>query len=382
MRSYAKHGFLTMFELAIVGGGLAAWALADHLLQAGLRADQLLLLEQAMPASGASGALEAMLHPFTGRTLYPQGEALINWRYSKQWFAGWQAQSPQPLMQELELWRMAVDGDVAERLHKSYLRALAEIPDYPLREQANLPAPLQRVQQAYAFTGASRMAMPALVDLLAAQLPIKRQLHSGQVRLKGSAHAGWQLKTQQQEFRAQQVVLATGAGTPLYFPGLPFRLKRGEVALFDWEQQLPMAFSGGGRYLTPLGQGPSGRWRYILGATFYRGERPWAASQAWQDLKERTLWLKGLESAHLRQLWTATRCTLHPDREALVGAVPGCDRLWVMSAFSTKGLLQIPRAAWQLAQTLQTGKSGISPSISSERFEAGLWQPSDWIQPG
>ena len=59
-----------------------------------------------------------------------------------------------------------------------------------------------------------------------------------------------------------------------------------------------------------------------------------------------------IEQAEVVRVWSGVRATLPPDRSPLCGPVPGQPGLWLMGAFSTRGLLQIPRHASALAATL------------------------------
>ena len=66
--------------------------------------------------------------------------------------------------------------------------------------------------------------------------------------------------------------------------------------------------------------------------------------------------------------------TIHPDRQPLVGPVPQQDNLYVMSAFSTRGLLQIPRSARLLAELLVHGENHLPKITLPARLKAEHWQ--------
>ena len=157
------------YRVAIIGGGLAGFSLMRALLKQGVSADEILLLEQLTPGSGSSGVLHGMMHPFTGRTLYPKPGYLEAWKYSLQWLADIQSETETPLYRTLPLWRIALEPAAQRQFERSFLRA-QDIPDYPMYRVENLNAwPLRDVLAAYALNHSAQVNLPTLMAHLSKQ---------------------------------------------------------------------------------------------------------------------------------------------------------------------------------------------------------------------
>ncbi len=360
--------------VVILGGGLAGWCLFEHLLQQGYAPEQLALVEKGVSARGASGVLRGMLHPFTGRTLYPKPGAMEAFAYARSWLERLQTAYLQnhdaPFYTSSALWRIAVTQDSQRQFERSFQRAQQELEHYPVSPQP-MTTPLQHIHSAYVFPEAAHVNLSALLAYLQQEHLSSCFLHQQDTVLKPDSR-GWQVKSRSLSLTAEHVVLAPGHELSRFFPHVPLRTKRGEVILFESPINLPVCVSGGGRYVVPLGVSKSTSaplYRYIAGATFYRDDALWPPAQAWQDLCSRLHWFPELEKAVPLQVWSGVRATLHPDRQPLCGPVPGHERLWLMGAFSTRGLLQIPRHARALAQVLRApaDPSRLPPDSLPER---------------
>lgn len=357
-----------MKHITILGGGLAGWCLFEHLIRLGHDPESLLLIEKEVSANGASGVLEGMLHPFTGRTLYPKAGALEAWAYSKQWLLEQHNQSGLPIFTPKALWRIATDEKTREQFERSFLRAQAEISDYPVTP-LNSTAPLEKVKAGYVFAGAGHVNIQQLLAYFQHRYRPHRLLHQSLRPLHKAPQGHWCITTETTQIKSRHVVLATGADLKAFFPNIPLRTKRGEVIHFRHSRHIPHCVSGGGRYLVPLNASGSGADEYIGGATFYRDAGVWPPAQAWKDLCSRFHWFPDIENAEVIRVWSGVRATLHPDREPLCGPVPEQEGLWLMSAFSTRGLLQIPRHARALAHTLSDlDLTGLPPESQPERL--------------
>ncbi|MBF2053598.1 MAG: FAD-binding oxidoreductase [Candidatus Sericytochromatia bacterium] len=355
------------FTVAILGGGFAGWTLQNTLQSMGLPAKEIIVLEQALNGRGSSGVLRGMMHPFTGRSLFPRPGYLEAWHFSRNWFAALQAQSRLTLYHEMPLWRVALTSAAARQFARSFARARENVPDYPL-QQTPLPEGLaEGVLAAYGMSPALQVNLPLLVTQLANSSQAQRQLRSGAPQLfyqKGH----WCIQTKTDLWRSEHLVFACGQDLKTYFPDLPLSRKRGEVAIARCRHNLPGMLSGSGMYIAPLG--PE---HLITGATFYHGERPWSPVQSWRSLSQRLAWLPALQEAQPQQIWSGVRAVVQPDREALLGPVPSLAQAWVMAGFGTRGLLQIPLAAQTLAATL-LNNHGISDALKADRLAPAAWR--------
>lgn len=354
-------------SVAILGGGFAGWALQDALQSLGLPATEMLLLERELSGNGSSGVLRGMMHPFTGRSLFPRPGYLDAWRFSRNWFAALQARNGLALYREMPLWRLALRPDAARQFARSFARACETVPDYPL-QQTPLPEGVgDGALAAYGMSPVLQVNLPLVITQLAAQSQVQRQLRS---RLPQLAYQQdhWRIQTQTRTWHAEHLVFACGQDLKAYFPDLPLSCKCGEVAIARCRHHLPGMFSGSGIYIAPLD--PE---HLITGATFYHGERPWSPMQSWRSLSQRLTWLPALQEAQPLQIWSGVRAVVQPDREALLGPVPGLPQAWVMAGFGTRGLLQIPMAAQALAASLHHN-SPVSASMAAGRLSEASWR--------
>lgn len=355
------------FAVAILGGGFAGWALQDALQAEGLPASEILLLERDLSGSGSSGVLRGMMHPFTGRSLFPRPGYLAAWHFSRRWFAELQAHSADPLYSEMPLWRLAFTPDAARQFARSFERARSTLPDYPLQLTAPPEGLTEGVLAAYGLSPALQVDLPRVLAQLAARSGVTSALRLNALQLQ---HAGdhWRLQSGASSWRADRLVFACGQALTRYFPALPLSAKRGEVVMARARHALPGMLSGGGVYIAPLG--PE---RLIMGATFYHATRPWSPAQSWQRLRQRFHWLPALQNAEPLQIWSGVRAVVQPDREALLGPVPGLANAWVMAGFGTRGLLQIPLAAQELADQL-LHQAPVSAAMAAERLPEDAWR--------
>lgn len=79
------------------------------------------------------------------------------------------------------------------------------------------------------------------------------------------------------------------------------------------------------------------------------------------------------ETAEIVDIWSGQRTILPPHREPLVGKIPNTEGLYILSAFATKGWLQIPYSALQLARLITSQPSQIPDNFQSNRLPPSLF---------
>lgn len=358
-------------EIAVLGAGLAGSLLIQALLEQGCEPRQLVLLDQRLSASGASGVPWALMHPFPGRSLYPREGYLEAWRLSLNWLDKLAADCPGRWLSQLPLWRLAYEPEGARRFERSFVRGLASQADYPLSrlaaaERALLAEPLA----AYQLQEARLIKVP----LLLAELQ-RRQAEAGVRSLNylenlalQAAGSDWLLENSELRLRVRQLVLSPGSALSQLLPDLPLLQSRGELALFELpaDPQLKAAISITGKFVAPLAEleRPG---LYYTGATHTAFDRPQQPELVWQTLKADLNWLPGIEQARLLRTWSGVRSHLQ-DREPLVGGLR--ENLSVLAGFSTRGLLLIPAAAQALARELLGQKEQIPRWMHVQRLRS------------
>lgn len=361
---------------AIVGAGLAGLGLTHALLEAGFPADALTLLEARHPGAGASGLPAALMHPVPGRSLSPKSGYWTCFCYSRNWLQQLQDQAGEQIFESRLLLRPALDGNLLQRFQRSAQRLPQELRTHiQSLSGAELQAFLPDYQchvPTWGVNPAFQVWMPRLLACLCEyiqragvsilQHPVESLEPAGQ---------GWKICGPAGEQWVEQVVLAPGENLGRWFPDLPLEYIRGEVLVLRHPDfaRLHAAISAGG-YFMPLGAG-----RALAGPTFYADPLP--RSPAWSIAEIRRQLQKlvpAVEQAETEQLWSGRRTLVRHDREPLVGPVPGQNHLFVFAAFATKGLLQIPWLAAQLAQQLMGHALNLPTAFNSQRLASVCWR--------
>lgn len=366
-----------MRDFAIIGAGLAGLLLVRRLLERGVDAEQIVLLDSA-DAERASDVPSALMHPFPGRSMQPKPGQLDSARASVDALRGLRNEVGADAVLELPMARPLL-GDLGDKLRDSWQEAHADYPDWldsrlVSGEALSAVDPnLSRFDEALVYTPAfsvdTRAVRRHLRDAFIAAGA--RVLASTPVDALEPDDGQWMLHTPGESLRARHVVLAVGAGIGDWFPGLPMQNRGGEVwvARPPDDARLTCVINASGH----VAPGPDGTW--VAGSTYFSpedfAERDDATAR--QELLERCARLTpALADAETVSIWRGVRAMYRGDNRPLVGSIPGQPRLYVFGALGSKGLLRIPELANQLADHL------LDDAPIDERAETGRVKDEKW----
>lgn len=345
------------YDLVIIGGGLAGWALARALPALDFPRVALLDAHDPMRASDAPGAL---LHALPGRSLDPDPLTMRAFAHASAWVERLLHEDPKLARRHVML-RPLKPGKPGRRFVTTYERGRHKYPECMHHEHIDAQTMAQRYPTLAPFEGAIAYGPAYMV-----QLP--KVLRHIQSRLQNVEHIQTRVHTLEQvddhwmihtdtapPLRARQVALCPGTGLGRWFPHLGIEINAGELLVC----QAPVdgfseAISGGGH----IAQDPQGRW--VMGATYLRPTGPPEDLTSWARDDEQAhgqiLALLGqlVPQVHNAQgeIWRGRRAVRHPSRAPVCGGIPGHDGLFVLGALGSKGLLWSPWLAAQLADQL------------------------------
>ncbi|MFN3597936.1 MAG: NAD(P)/FAD-dependent oxidoreductase [Rubricoccaceae bacterium] len=342
--------------MIIAGAGLAGACAA---LALGHRY-RVLVLEAAVPGTGASGAAAGLVHGFPGRTARPA------WRHAEALDAletvlvdaAAGSGAARPLLRRSGVLRPARDAAQAEAFRETARAHPAET-DWlaPGAARERFPDVVAREGALWICRG-GHARLPELVRaLLAAAAARGASLHAGRALTRFAATAeGVRAETTTGPLAARFLVLAPGADLPALpgLPPLPLHAVKGQtVRLAPPETLGPLPAVAGGTYLVPEGDA------LVVGATFEhrfadRAPDP-AASRRLHEAATRLV--PALGRAVLLGARAGVRMTVpathSPRRLPLLAPLPDRPRVWVFSGLGAKGLLLAPLLAAQLPDWLE-----------------------------
>ncbi len=364
--------------ITIVGGGLAGLCLALELVERGMEASAIRVVDRGDEHSG-SATPATMLHAFPGRRLsFRRGQdtAFVrSWAKLMEWKeeldAGWMRQAP--------MVRPLAEDERGEKLRQTWEENRAEYPDLleskemsPEEVSEKFPE-LRPSVPCVVYRPAAGVMLPKLVELLkgkaetlgvefvdAEVVGVEVEGLEWTLRLKGGA-----------TMASERVVLAVGPWMADFFDGLDLRRRAGELALLDPGEERLGALLGARKHIF---ERPDGLWG--LGSTYFDVSE-------WDDRDDESIAeslkagvrdvLPAIDDAELVELWRGVRGVFGSDHMPLVGPVPAAKGLYSFAAFGSKGLLWIPGAAQAMARFLVNGEEGINPHMDSRRMSADKW---------
>lgn len=360
--------------IGIIGAGLAGLTLAFMLLEQGVQGEEIMLWDKAQPGAGASGVPFAMMHPVHGGSLEPKSGYFEGYLLTQQWLTQLETLSQETLHHPLTLVRPARDAKVARRFGRSFERSQDFWAAHPYLKKVDNPHEtyplLQPCELAYVFEPAFIIDTAKVLATLQNHLKTQGvQCHWGVSPPVYHFEQGrWVVQCDTQNWSCKQLVIAVAEGFEDYFPNqLPMDYQRGETLVFESTAFENMSYgASAGGFLAPIGNKC-----ITTGTTFYEGP-PQDINLSIETILGKISGLIQLpKDLTLKRAWSGVRTVLRHDREPLVGPLPHENNLLLFTAFSTRGYLQIPRLAQQLAHYMLSGQREILEKYWAQRaFEA------------
>ena len=367
----------TEFDVLIIGAGLAGSLCAQNLASTNLRIG---IVDHHQPGVGASSNPATLLNPIPGATLNPKPGTLEAHAFTTCWLQSLPQDVRAHITTDLKLLRpFNLNTRSGRRLHRSFEESAelirshisAELLDqsalqrtYPLLEGCDgavllgdcATAPIS-ILLSHLHQTLSRESIPHLSGRLTQLIPESK---------------GWRAETTLGTLRAERIVLASGAGLSNLFDNLPFQQTAGHLAVVKLPKDFPKAFAVSGRgHLAPLRDGT-----WSLGSTYHQEEspEPTTAREVLALLLENIgTWVPRLKEAQIVHTWRGVRGVFPPERQPLVGPVPGSEGLFVLGGFASRGLQWIPWAAHTLSEHLRGQPLDIPETIASSRLSHEFW---------
>lgn len=346
------------YNYGIVGAGLAGCMLAQTLLQRGIQAEEICILDAEAPKHSTSKGPGFLLNPLPGRSLVPKPGYIEAYTVARQ---QWKqcalradAYTEAPLLRPL-----LPEHKGSQRLVRSLLKAqdgvgphihLEHLSSEQTRDYTDL---LQHIEGSILVEPAACLWPQKLFSALFDSLQISGvALHfPTRVEALEASSSGWKLRTSTEDVVTQNVILATGGHLHQLAPQHTYERVGGALIVARPPQgiQLNCMLSGAGVHIAPRTDGC-----WIIGATYEPSEQP---SLSNQERIER-MWARAeafLPSIHectVEDVWEGVRLVEPTHKMPVYGELPDRPGLFVMGAFGSKGLLMIPWVAQQVANML------------------------------
>lgn len=355
-------------ETLVLGGGFAGRALALAL-TGGARAaeapgqsdsDAVTVVDRGAPRS--SDAPLALLNPLAGRSLAPPNHTWVAYRHARNWLRA--HAPPAALCFVGPALRLMTDAARERRLRRSYARAAPHYPsdihhDWPNFEHLRAQRPwLPASHGVFRYGPAYAVRLPAVGEALVAKLAAAGAAMVSQTGIaleRMGAH--WRVHTNGGSVSARHVVLSLGDASPQWLPGAPLRVFGGALARFERRPDVHLdAILTGSGHIAPMQDGT-----WVAGGTYWTPEqRPASSEEMHRAVRAHaSKLLPDLVAARPLGVWQGWRLVCHPDRQPLVGPVPGHPNLWLFTAFGAKALLFVPYLAELLAAEMRQATTRI-----------------------
>lgn len=386
-----------MTDFSIIGAGLAGVLTARQLIERGVSPSDLHIFARAA-APMASDAPGTLMHALPGMSLRPKPGAASAYEDSKRWLETISQEHPD-LVNTFDMLRPSFGHRRGKRYLKTYERGKDEFPASLHHERLDPPA-LDDAPGSVRGASAAVRYGPAFMLELGAWIKRERAaLERAGVdfqdhhvtRIKQDAARQWNIFAHEAyhalPFVTDHIILALGPGLHQWFPALEIGVNGGELAcaappIIDGEViELDHAISGGG-HIAPRADG-----RWVFGATYLRPDerardptsreafvrKDSTAKRSLVELLEHLM--PSLRSCGDIDIWRGRRAVYLPDRNPVVGHVPGRSRLSLIGALGSKGMLWGPHLARRLVELILDGTQ-IPDVASVSRVE-----PTHWSSP-
>ncbi|MBT6488148.1 MAG: FAD-dependent oxidoreductase [Deltaproteobacteria bacterium] len=364
----------------IIGGGIAGLTLAQSLVQSGYDSKNLVIVDR--PVLGQTGSTNpgGLLNPVPGASLNPKPGTLKAFRYTMSWIETFPSALRAQCITNLKLLRpFNLEIQPGRRLLKSFQQSQEILNEHVGVRQLST-AELQEVYPhlngcdgAIEFAEAATLPMNEVSDYLTQKLiEAGVCIKTSQVLRVSNLPNHWQVDLHGESIEAEQVVFATGSELLQFFPNLPLRSTAGYLAQITMPSAFPKTHAVSGRgHLCPMADGS-----WILGATYHQESAPEPEDDA--ALRQILLskigqWVGETHQSEWLGSWRGVRAVIAPEKQPLIGAIPGSSGLFVLGGFASRGLQWAPYCSQQLATHLMGAPLALPKSILSSRLNAETW---------
>lgn len=337
-------------EFIIVGLGIAGATLTWQLEQLG---GDVLVIDRGEPST-ASRVAAGLITPVTGMRL------VKSWRFDELRAAAWdfyrrvEAQVGLPVLYEVPMVRLL--GNPQEQ---DYLRKRLNDPEYAelLAEGPSLPASIRSPFGEIELRGGGQLDVPTYLRATRERLIARQRFVSGHLNWSTVVSTPGGVELPEFDLRCQTLVLADGAAarTNPFFPPEQFNATRGEiltVEIPDWSETRVIH---GGIWIAPV-RAASSTGLYQVGATYdWSNLDAGPTLEGRQQIEER---LRAILDRPFRVVdhVAAVRPILRQPFP-IAGRSAENPQLAFWNGLASKGSLQAPLFAQQLARHLVEGKS-------------------------
>lgn len=365
------------FQTAVVGGGLAGLLCARRLAERAAKPSDVTLVDASDPRRG-SNSPAAIFHPFPGRSMRPSDHRLAAARATLVHLERWRSELGSDDVEPTTMVRPLFDDYLGEKIGDSWSEHVGDYPAWfegerlPVEAIRSLVPSPDGIDEALVYRPAYVVDLAAVCRHLTERLEelgvVRRDARVASLERRDS---GWRLAGT--DVRADRVVLALGAETAEWFPGVPIDLRGGEILIGASENAhlLDGVLNAGG-HVAPVGDGA-----IAAGSSWFDGERidERTDEMAIEDVVGRCARLfPSIEELEGTRVWRGVRAAFG-DHQPLVGPIPDLPDVHVLSAFGSKGLLHIPRHATCLADWLTDARRHLPELADARRMNPDTWKP-------
>ncbi len=367
-----------MYQVGIIGGGLAGILTARALLERGIDGADVAVFDASDRYRGSDNP-GAMMHPFPGRLLRPRTAMITAYQFAIALLDETAIGDPEVAAFRGPMVRPLLPGDVGTSFLESWLEHRRDYPEV-IEDRRVERAELERLGPFGETFDEAIVYEPAYsVDLAGWLARLRVALEERRVTFRATRideverrPTSWALHAEDATNSVEKCVLAVGPMLDRWFPELNIDPTGGALLVVDADGlELNAAVSAGG-HIAPIDNA-----RWVAGATWWHDDEFETVSDAdaGDAVIERVRHLiPRIAELPRRQVWRGVRAVHANDRRPIVGEVPGQTGLFVCSGFGSKGLLWAPLMASALSARIVDGPT-VPSFASTLRLSRRWWTP-------